>query len=89
MDNEYYKYMEEFLNYFEDIVKKYCENNVEMHLSTIDRHKKSLKEDLGNCHLIEESTNIIHQHLYRKKNINFINYWHYQRCKECNLPIPT
>ena len=86
--SEYYKYMEEFLNYFEEIVNKYCLENKEIHISTLNEHRKILKEDINNAKIIEESTDIIHQHLYRIKKINFINYFHYNRCKEGNLPIP-
>jgi DNA-binding transcriptional regulator GbsR (MarR family) len=85
-ENDYYKHMKDFIEYFEYIINKYCQKNVEIHLNTIKEYKELFeKNKFGE---IEERSNIIHQHLYRKENINFINYWHYNRCKECNLPIP-
>ena len=80
---DYLKYMPDFLRYFKYIIKKYDGLNKELHLIIIEEYEK--EKDLTK---VEDWTIILHQHLYRDKNIDFINYWHFWRCSENNMIIP-
>jgi len=80
---DYFNYMSDFLKYFKYIIHKYDDLNKELHISIIEEceNDKNLKN-------VEEVTDLMHMFLYRKKNIDFINYWHFQRCCENNMLIP-
>lgn len=85
---EYFKYMEQFLNYFEEIINNHCDKNW-LYLSTINDSRNLLKENIENCYKIQENTDLLHMILYRQKNIKFINYFHFHRCNEFGLEIPN
>ena len=81
------KHIQEYLNYFILAIET---SDLEQKWIFIDQLNKYKKEDLTNELKISnmiEGLHLSHMYLYRDKNIEFLDYSNFYRCKEYNMPI--
>lgn len=76
------KIFEDYIEYFKDFIIKENILLLDIHLERLNK----LKEEGYGKYTIE-SLDILHNVLYHKHNLRFLDYFNYKRCIDFNLPL--